>query len=1151
MKYRLGLDLGTNSIGFAILELNQENSPQKIIDTGSRIFSDGRDPKTGEPLAVARRVARGMRKRRDRNLSRKKQLMNFLIQINLMPQDEISRKKLELLNPYEIRAKALYEQLKPEELARAIFHLAQRRGFKSNRKEIQKESEITNENEDEKKSKKENAKITDQDKRENLQSEIQKNNCQTLGEYLFKYRLQNGLNARALADYDVLYPTREMYRDEFLAIKNFQQNFQNISEDNWAKIEDIIFFQRKLKPQDKGVCRFLDIRKINDGKLPNWAQEILANYLKINPLSKGLPRAYLALPSYCKFRILSEVNNLKLKNIHTREIIELTPEQKQKIIEKLNSQKSDVKFSKLRKEINTKEISFVNDFEFNLESERRLDIQANPTRNLLCDEKYFGKNWHQFSLTKQDEIVEFLLDEDDELNIENKAQHEWQVSQEQAKNLSKLTINHFKTTAVGSMCKEILQKLCETIEQNNCRYDQALKILEIKHSDEAYGNGDQDFLPYYAKAIPTSVVAVKSKTASQEEQEFGKIANPTVHSALNQIRKVVNSIIKDYGKPAEIHVELARELKQTKEQNDKLQKQQNANKKENDEAKKVLAENNQVDNYENRLRYKLWKELDLKDINNRKCPYTDKTICIKKLFSPEFEIEHILPFSKTLDDSIANKTIASKSANAFKGNRSPFEAFSGPQSPYNYQEILERTKTMPRHKRWRFEAGAMEKFNDQNGFIASQLNDTRYISKIAKQYLQQICDKEKIRIGNGKITALLRHNWGLNSILHKPKNSTEEHDQNIKNFDPETGEVFENNFSEKSDSNSTKKNRDDHRHHAIDAVCIAMTDRKMLQQISRDNARNFDINRLEIKLPSHWNSFREDVKEAVEKIIVSHKIDHGKNVKLHDETNYGKLKQMTLVDQGKKKLAECNLVIKTKIITLKKSDVHFIRDKKIKDLLLLEANKASTDKEFQEKILPEFSKNTGIKRVRLYDNNKSVLEINHPQNKPRFKKIIKTNGNHHISLWKMPNGEYLTDVVSNFKINCPYEIAKSQDGFQYINYEKKFEENQSMEKLKPHPSAKLIIRLFKDDLVRIEEDDKIKTVVVKVIGSTSQCFFLPHNIASSKSKDKNEKQENGKEESKGSFVLNFKTLKSKKLRKIFVTPSGKVFDSGPIFKENN
>lgn len=1136
MKYRLGLDLGTNSIGFAILELNQENSPQKIIDTGSRIFSDGRDPKTGEPLAVARRVARGMRKRRDRNLSRKKQLMNFLIQINLMPQDEISRKKLELLNPYEIRAKALYEQLKPEELARAIFHLAQRRGFKSNRKEIQKESEITNENEDEKKSKKENAKITDQDKRENLQSEIQKNNCQTLGEYLFKYRLQNGLNARALADYDVLYPTREMYRDEFLAIKNFQQNFQNISEDNWAKIEDIIFFQRKLKPQDKGACRFLNIHKINDGKLPNWAQEILANYLKINPLSKGLPRAYLALPSYCKFRILSEVNNLKLKNIHTREIIELTPEQKQKIIEKLNSQKSDVKFSKLRKEINTKEISFVNDFEFNLESERRLDIQANPTLNLLCDEKYFGKNWHQFSLTKQDEIVEFLLDEDDELNIENKAQHEWQVSQEQAKNLSKLTINHFKTTAVGSMCKEILQKLCETIEQNNCRYDQALKILEIEHSDEAYGNGDQDFLPYYAKAIPTSVVAVKSKTASQEEQEFGKIANPTVHSALNQIRKVVNSIIKDYGKPAEIHVELARELKQTKEQNDKLQKQQNANKKENNKAKKVLAENNQVDNYENRLRYKLWKELDLKDINNRKCPYTDKTICIKKLFSPEFEIEHILPFSKTLDDSIANKTIASKSANAFKGNRSPFEAFSGPQSPYNYQEILERTKTMPRHKRWRFEAGAMEKFNDQNGFIASQLNDTRYISKIAKQYLQQICDKEKIRIGNGKITALLRHNWGLNSILHKPKNSTEEHDQNIKNFDPETGEVFENNFSEKSDSNSTKKNRDDHRHHAIDAICIALTDRKLLQQISRDNARGFDLDRLEIKLPNHWNSFREDVKETIEKIIVSHKTDHSEAGKLHDKTYYGILKEEVLVDGGKKKLAPCNLVTSSSLKNLKKSDARFVRDKKIREALIKLSENANNDKDFQENYIPNFIKETGIKNIRLYDNNKSVIEISHPIKNPRFSKAIKTNGNHHISVWKLPNGDFKTTVISNFEMNCPYEIKEKESGIKFINKEKKFSENEKFEKLKPHPGAKLIIRLFKDDLIKLEDKGEIKIVKIAIIGSTSQCYFLKHNSAVSDG------------ENKGSFYLNKKTLEEKKLRKIFITPSGKIHDSGPIFK---
>ena len=134
-NYRLGLDLGTNSIGWAMLGLNQENQPHKILDAGVRIFSDGRNPKDGTPLAVARREARGMRRRRDRFLARKSKLMNCLIRFDLMPKDEIERKKLELINPYELRAKALDETLNQFELGRAIFHLNQRRGFKSNRKE--------------------------------------------------------------------------------------------------------------------------------------------------------------------------------------------------------------------------------------------------------------------------------------------------------------------------------------------------------------------------------------------------------------------------------------------------------------------------------------------------------------------------------------------------------------------------------------------------------------------------------------------------------------------------------------------------------------------------------------------------------------------------------------------------------------------------------------------------------------------------------------------------------------------------------------------------------------------------------------------------------------------------------------------------------
>ena len=1137
-KYRLGLDLGTNSVGWATLDLDKNNEPLKIIASGVRIFSDGREPKTGEPLAVARRISRGMRRRRDRFLSRKKTLMNYLIQINLMPQDEISRKKLELLNPYELRTKALYEELNPEELARAIFHLAQRRGFKSNRKEIKTESEIAIED-SEKKLKKENTKITDNDRREGLAKQIHESNSKTLGEFLYKQRLLENLSTRSKPDENALYATRKMYEDEFEIIKNNQQKFQKISQENWQRIDEIIFYQRPLKSQDKGFCRFINKFKFEAKKLPIWAENLFINRDQ-KKYQFGLPRAYLALPSYCKFRILSEVNNLKIKNLRTREIIELTPQQKQQIIERLNSQKSQVKFSALKKLLSTKNISYVGaDFEFNLESERREGLDANPTESLLKNEKYFGENWNNFSLQKQDEIVEFLLEEDDEINIENKALNDWNANEIQAKNLSKLTINSFSKTSVGTMCKEILQKLCEEISSKNCLYHQALKNLGIDHSDEDYNDGSKNALTYYAEAIPTAVVKVKG--GSIEEEQFGKIANPTVHVALNQLRKVVNSIIKDYGRPTEIHVELARNLKQTKDEKKQTEKQQKQNEKDNDEAKKTLVENNISDNYENRLRYKLWKELN-SDCNDRKCIYSGETISIKKLFSSEIEIEHILPFSKTLDDSIGNKTLAHKSANNFKGNRSPFEAFGGNNGEYDYEKILLRSKNLPRHKRWRFEANAMEKFNDQNSFLASQLNDTRYLSKIAKQYLSQVCKKENINIANGKLTSIIRHSWGLNSILNDENEIQNNSSENLlleENFDAETGEVFSINAKENSKEKPKKphkKNRDDHRHHAIDAICIAMTDRKLLQQISRDNSRGFDLDRLEIKLPNHWNSFREDTKEIIEKIIVSHKTDHSEAGKLHDETYYGILKEEVLVDGGKKKLAPCNLVTSSSLKNLKKSDARFVRDKKIREALIKLSENANNDKDFQENYLPHFIKETGIKNIRLYDNNKSVIEISHPIKNPRFSKAIKTNGNHHISVWKLPNGDFKTTVISNFEMNCPYEIKEKESGIKFINKEKKFSENEKFEKLKPHPGAKLIIRLFKDDLIKLEDKGGTKIVKIAVIGSTSQCYFLKHNSAVSDG------------ENKGSFMLNKKTLEEKKLRKIFITPSGKIHDSGPIFK---
>ena len=1180
-NYRLGLDLGTNSIGFAILELDQENSPKKIIDSGVRIFSDGREPKTGEPLAVARRIARGMRRRRDRFLSRKKTLMNYLIQINLMPQDEILRKKLELLNPYELRTKALYEELKSEELARAIFHLAQRRGFKSNRKEIKTESEIAIED-NEKKLKKENTKITDNDKREELAKQIHESNSKTLGEFLYKQRLLENLSTRSKPDENALYATRKMYEDEFEIIKNNQQKFQKISEENWQRIYEIIFYQRPLKSQDKGFCRFINKFKFEAKKLPNWAENLFINRDQ-KKYQFGLPRAYLALPSYCKFRILSEVNNLKIKNLKTREIIELTPQQKQQIIERLNSQKSQVKFSALKKLISTKNISYVGaDFEFNLESERREGLDANPTESLLKNEKYFGENWHNLSLQKQDEIVEFLLEEDDEMNIENKALKDWNVNEIQAKNLAKLTINSFSKTSVGTMCKEILQKLCEEISAKNCLYHQALKNLGIDHSDEDYNDGSKNALTYYAQAIPTSVVKVKG--GSNEEEQFGKIANPTVHVSLNQLRKVVNSIIEDYGRPTEISVELARNLKQTKDEKKHTEKQQKQNEKDNDEAKKTLVENNISDNYENRLRYKLWKELNA-DCNDRKCIYSGETISISKLFSHEIEIEHILPFSKTLDDSIANKTLTHKSANNLKGNRSPFEAFGGNNGGYNYENILFRSKNLPRHKRWRFEAGAMEKFNDQNSFLASQLNDTRYLSKIAKQYLSQICKKENINIANGKLTSILRHSWGLNSILNDEKELENNASENLiieENFDAETGEVFSTNNKENSKEKPKKphkKNRDDHRHHAIDAICIAMTDRKLLQQISRDNARGFDLDRLEIKLPNHWNSFREDTKEIIEKIIVSHKIDHSEAGKLHDETYYGVLNSPAKIGND-----EYNVVSRKSFESLTIGEIEKIRDNKIRSELLEQLKGFENDKEKIKNILSSYQINgKKIKRIRILKKEARINIIEHQQLCLREKKlgIIESlihkkavvGGNSHIAIWELPkkNLEFFTILKYNEK-NKKYkdlfnqlspekriefiDFIENKNGIKMFERFKNFQnqndfwvaedfsfaitcptnlDNARLNLIKPHPSAKIINKFHNGDLIKfLYQNNEIYGIVAQLVPSNSRIVIYKHS--------------NAKKEAVNQIRLGFGNFKNSKLTKVFITPSGKIHDSGPIFK---
>ena len=132
--YRLGLDLGSNSIGWFVIWLDENGDPCELGPGGVRIFPDGRDPQSKSSNAVSRREARGMRRRRDRYLKRRARLMEQLIKFGLMPSDVSERKALERCDPYELRADALDRCLPLHHVGRALFHLNQRRGFRSNRK---------------------------------------------------------------------------------------------------------------------------------------------------------------------------------------------------------------------------------------------------------------------------------------------------------------------------------------------------------------------------------------------------------------------------------------------------------------------------------------------------------------------------------------------------------------------------------------------------------------------------------------------------------------------------------------------------------------------------------------------------------------------------------------------------------------------------------------------------------------------------------------------------------------------------------------------------------------------------------------------------------------------------------------------------------
>nr|WP_310645314.1 type II CRISPR RNA-guided endonuclease Cas9 [Limnohabitans sp.] len=748
-------------------------------------------------------------------------MIKTLIAHGFFPEDTDERKLLEPTDPFALRAKGLDQVLKPEEFARALFHINQRRGFKSNRKT----------------DKKENDSGALKTAISQLRQAMQVTQCRTVGEWL-NARHQSGLSVRARyrphmvaredgktkteMRYD-LYIDRAMIEGEFDALwkKQSELNPQLFNETARAELKDCLLHQRPLRPVKPGRCTLMPEEE----------------------------RAPLALPSQQRFRIYQEVNNLRLLKEGLNEQT-LTLEQRNLIVQALegNTKRTFTQIKKL--------IGFAGDF--NLEDEKRTELKGNSTSAMLSKKDLFGPAWFDLREEQQDSIVIQLVKEENEATLVRWLQHNTGIDEATAERVANTNL----AEGYGSLCSKALQNILPALKAEVITYDRAVLAAGFDHHSNISHASTGEILPclpYYGEYLQRHVGFGTGKPEDTPEKRYGKIANPTVHIGLNQIRTVVNALIKRYGHPSEVIIELARDLKQSQEQRKEEQQRQAANQKRNQRMREDIAAllHISADRVKTADLQKmiLWEELSF-NVADRRCPYSGVQISAQMLFSDQVEIEHILPFSETLDDSLSNKTVAMRQANRIKGNRTPWQAKDDfAKQGWATEDMLARAELMPRNKRYRFsETGYAQWLRDDKGFLARALNDTRHLSRVAKEYMSLICPQDT-RAVPGQLTAMLRGKFGLNNIL---------------GLDGE-------------------KNRNDHRHHAVDACVIAVTDHGMLQRFAQASAsaRQQQLGKLVDTMPMPWTTYREHVQRAIENIWVSHKPDHGHEGAMHNDTAYG------------------------------------------------------------------------------------------------------------------------------------------------------------------------------------------------------------------------------------------------------------------------
>ncbi len=1073
--YRLGLDLGSNSLGWFVVYLEKCGNRFEPVDLGPggvRIFPDGRDPQSKASNAVDRRMARGMRKRRDRFLQRQRLLLKALVKHGLMPPDARERKTLERLDPYRLRRDALATQLPAYYVGRALFHLNQRRGFLSNRKTERKadfEKGAIKQAEDNLKAgmdagdtptmgaffAQKHLPVALVERQDIVRAELQRlgkdhltGNARKKAWAKARKRLfgdvvlgradaPSGVRARAeikgaKASYE-FYPTRELVRTEFNAIWTSQaRHHAMMTDDALAHIAHVIFYQRPLKDGIVGKCTLSpaqgSIADDPDGYRTPWS----------HPLAQ-------------RYRIYSEARNLEVRE-GNKSARRLTKDESDAVAKALLGQK-EVTFDKIRTLL-----KLPSDARFNLESDKRDRLKGDAVAERLSNAKCFAKAWRGLPPERQADIVDRLQETEDDDEIIGWLIAECKLNEAQARQVA-------NTNLPDGHCRlglRALRKIMPIMEGefsddgiSGIRMYDAARRADPDYDPAQAPDGvlsQTGYLPYYGEWLRDDVVG----TADPDdpiEKRFGRFPNPTVHIGLGQLRRIVNELIRNLrAPPDEISIEFTRGLRLSEDQKAEKQRSQARNQRDNEKRKAKILEV-MGEHYDptprDLLKMRLWEELGNGDSADRKCPYSGDSIGIRRLLTGDVEVDHILPFAMTLDDSAANKTICTRAANQYKKKKTPFEAFGESRDGYDWEAICARA---PKAKQWRFDKDAREKFEEKGGFLGRQLNETGWLARLAKKYLAAVTDPNQIWVVPGRLTSMIRGKWGLNSLL--PDHNYSAVKERNADFAAATGDL----------EFSGVKNRADHRHHAIDGLVAALTDRSLLWKMAKANEEQ----RHKIEIPTPWDKdrFRDKLENTLKTMVVSHKPDHGPQGQLHEDTAYGFVADPEKED-GK------YFVRRKTIESLSTKDVANIRDEHLRDLVqkhvIAEKSKGIDLKtallSFKDTIDPHIR--LGLRRIRVLVPEDPAFTVGiADRSSGRAYKAYAAGKNLYVDIVDI-DGRWTGRAVTRFRANQPHGESGYLEGVP-------------------------VMRLYKGDLIAVDHKGTRTVMVVRQLRQ-SICLLAAHN----------------------------------------------------------